>query len=86
MKLASSTRYDGDWRGRYHDAYLRQNRDFLTFAETGAYPADASDCWDGYCAAVVAEAGATALATGEKHPVVMVARPAFYAGQRGVAA
>ncbi len=47
MKLASSTRYDTDWRRRYHDAYVRQNCDFLRFAKTEIFPDIASDCWDG---------------------------------------
>ena len=83
VKLASSTRYDTDWRGRYHDAYVRQNRDFLRFVETGVFPGIASDCWDGYCAAMVAEAGAKALATGQKQPVMMIPKPKFYTNQNG---
>ncbi|MBL4626564.1 MAG: Gfo/Idh/MocA family oxidoreductase [Roseicyclus sp.] len=86
IKLASSTRYDDDWRGRYHEAYIRQNRDFLRFVETGKFPDIASDSWDGYCAAIVAEAGAKALETGQKQPVTMMAKPAFYTVQKGVAA
>jgi myo-inositol 2-dehydrogenase/D-chiro-inositol 1-dehydrogenase len=78
MKLASSTRYDNDWRGRYHEAYVRQNRDFLNFVNTGIFPATASDCWDGYCATIVAETGANALATGTQKPVVMTPKPEFY--------
>ncbi len=79
MMLASATCYDTDLRVRYHDAYVRQNRDFLRFVETGAFPALAADCWDGYCAAVVAEAGVRALQTGTKQAVEMIARPEFYA-------
>ena len=86
MKLATSTRYDADWRGRYHEAYVRQNRDFLRFIETGAFPEIASDCWDGYCAAIVAEAGAKALETGQKQPVTMIPKPEFYQAKKGVAA
>lgn len=78
-KLASATRYDADWRGRYHEAYVRQNRDFLRFVETGSFPETASDCWDGYCAAIVAEAGVRALQTGLKQAVEMIAKPEFYA-------
>ena len=85
-KLASSTRYDADWRGRYHEAYVRQNRDFLRFVETGHFPAIASNSWDGYAAAVVAEAGAHALATGQRQTISMMERPAFYAGVKGEAA
>lgn len=86
MKLASSTRYDADWRGRYHAAYVRQNRDFLQFVNTGKFPEIASDCWDGYCAAIVAEAGAKALVTGQKQPVLMMAKPELYSKTKGMAA
>lgn len=79
MKLAAATRYEADWRGRYHEAYVRQNRDFLRFVETGAFPATAADCWDGYCAAQVAQTGVTALETGRKCAVEMIAKPEFYA-------
>ena len=78
-KLASSTRYDADWRGRYHEAYVRQNRDFLAFVETGEFPAKASDCWDGYAASRVAEVGVKALQSGQKQAVEMAAKPEFYA-------
>lgn len=86
MKLAASTRYEADWRGRYYEAYVRQNRDFLRFVETGNFPVTASDCWDGYCAAIVAEAGAAALASGRKAPVEMIVRPELYFVQKGKAA
>jgi myo-inositol 2-dehydrogenase / D-chiro-inositol 1-dehydrogenase len=77
--LSSSTAYEPDWRGRYAEAYRRQNRAFLRFVQTGAYPASAASAWDGYAACVVAEIGAQALARGVKLPVTMIARPAFYA-------
>jgi myo-inositol 2-dehydrogenase / D-chiro-inositol 1-dehydrogenase len=77
--LASGTAYDADWRGRYAEAYRRQNRAFLRFAETGTFPAIASSAFDGYAAAVVAEAGVKALTEGRKMPVTMVPRPEFYA-------
>ncbi|MER8375768.1 Gfo/Idh/MocA family oxidoreductase [Mesorhizobium sp. M1338] len=77
--LAQSTSYDADWRTRYYDAYRRQNRDFLRFVMTGEFPATASDCWDGYCAAVVAEAGVVALKEARRTPVQMIAKPEFYA-------
>lgn len=86
MQLASATRYDADWRTRYHDAYVRQNRDFLRFVETGNFPDIASDCWDGYCAAVVADTGAKALQSGHKTAVELTARPALYSVQKGAAA
>lgn len=78
ISLASSTRYDADWRARYAESYRRQNAAFLSFVETGVFPEIGSDCWDGYCAAVVAEAGAKALETGQKMPIEMMAKPEFY--------
>jgi myo-inositol 2-dehydrogenase / D-chiro-inositol 1-dehydrogenase len=77
--LAQSTSYDADWRTRYADAYRRQNRDFLRFVMTGEFPAIAANCWDGYCAAIVAEAGVKALREGRRVPVQMIAKPEFYA-------
>jgi myo-inositol 2-dehydrogenase/D-chiro-inositol 1-dehydrogenase len=79
MKLASAVRYEADWRGRYNEAYVRQNRDFIRFVETGFFPEIASGCWDGYSAAIVAEAGVTALRTGTRQAVDMIAKPEFYA-------
>ena len=79
MKLASATRYDADWRGRYHEAYVGQNRAFLRFVETGQFPEIASSSWDGYAAAIVAEAGVKALQSGTKQAVEMIAKPEFYA-------
>ncbi|MER8728139.1 Gfo/Idh/MocA family oxidoreductase [Mesorhizobium sp. M0195] len=77
--LTQSTSYDSDWRTRYADAYRRQNRDFLRFVMTGEFPATAANCWDGYCAAIVAEAGVKALHEGRRVPVQMIAKPEFYA-------
>lgn len=79
LKLAAATRYDADWRGRYAEAYRRQNRDFLRFVETGEFPEIGSDCWDGYCAAIVAEAGVKALNAGEKTAIELTSKPEFYA-------
>jgi myo-inositol 2-dehydrogenase/D-chiro-inositol 1-dehydrogenase len=78
MMMSSATRYDADWRGRYHEAYVRQNRDFIRFVETGVFPETASDCWDGYCAAKVAETGVVALSSGAKQSVSMIDQPSFY--------
>lgn len=82
MKLSSATRYDADWRGRYHEAYVRQNRAFVDFVKTGCFPAVASDCWDGYCAARVAEAGVDALKDGIRVSLSIIAKPAFYERDR----
>lgn len=77
--LTQSAFYDADWRGRYAEAYRRQNRDFLRFVTTGVFPAIASDCWDGLAAANVAEAGVRALTEGRRVEVELEARPDFYA-------
>ena len=79
QSLGVHTGYDADWRSRYFDAYRRQNRAFLGFVKTGIFPEFASSCWDGYTAAVVAEAGVKALACGQKQPVTMISKPEFYA-------
>ena len=76
--LASTTAYEADWRGRYAEAYRRQNRAFLRFVQTGDYPAGASSAWDGYAAASVAEAGVRALQAGGRQPVTMIDKPALY--------
>ena len=77
--LTTGTAYEADWRGRYAEAYRRQNRAFLRFVQTGAYPETASSAWDGYAASVVAETGARALKQGVKLPVEMIIKPEFYA-------
>ena len=82
MKLASATRYDADWRGRYNEAYVRQNRAFLDFVKTGAFSRIGADCWDGYCAAITAETGVRALETGVKQPIEMIAKPEFYSAPK----
>jgi len=78
-ELGQSTSYEADWRGRYAEAYRRQNRAFVRFVETGVFPHIASSSWDGYCAARVAEAGVRALNDGRRIPVEMIAKPEFYA-------
>lgn len=83
--LRQTTEYAADWRPRYGEAYRRQNKSFLTFVNTGVFPDIASDSWDGYAAAVVAEAGARALYEGRKVSIEMIEKPAFYARLREAA-
>lgn len=78
QSLGQSVGYDADWRSRYAEAYRRQNRAFLRFVNTGVFPEIASSAWDGYAAAVVAEAGVKALAAGQKMPVQMMTKPELY--------
>lgn len=77
-RLSQTTVYEADWRGRYAEAYRRQNRAFLRFVRSGEFSPIASDAWDGYAAAVVAEAGARALAAGQRVAVEMPTQPLFY--------
>ena len=78
-RLSSAIRYDEDWRGHYHDAYVAQNRDFMGFVQTGILPEAAASTWDGYAAALVADTGVRALHSGVKERVEMIKKPAFYA-------
>ena len=77
--LTTAAAYETDWRGRYAEAYRRQNRAFLRFVQTGTYPEIASSCWDGYAASVVAETGARALQESRKLAIGMITKPEFYA-------
>lgn len=86
IKFSSSTSYDADWRGRFHDAYVRQNRKFLNFVKTGSFPEIASDCWDGYCTALVAEFGIKSLHSGAKHTIRTIPKPELYRTHKGVIA
>ncbi|MGC6452745.1 MAG: Gfo/Idh/MocA family protein [Candidatus Puniceispirillaceae bacterium] len=76
--FASASSYHPDWRAPYEDAYRRQNTAFVRFAAGGAFPETAATCWDGYCAARIAEAGVEALAAGGAVAIDMIDRPDFY--------
>ncbi|TIP98241.1 MAG: myo-inositol 2-dehydrogenase [Mesorhizobium sp.] len=78
LSMQSLERYATDWRPRFAEAYRLQNRAFLEFVRSGVFHAVAADAWDGYCAALVAEAGVEALATGGRVNVVLEAKPALY--------
>ena len=77
-KLTAYTKYDVDWRERYAEAYRCQSLAFLKFVETGVFPQVASDCWDGYAAAVAATAGVSALTSCRKHLISMMEKPRLY--------
>lgn len=76
--------YAPDWRPRFAEAYRLQNKAFLTFVRTGVFPTIASDCWDGYCAALVAEAGVEALRTGRRIGIDRTEMPSLYNRQQGI--
>ena len=73
-----SVTHDPDWRKRYAEAYRQQNRAFLAWVRGGAYPELASSAWDGYAAAVIAEAGVRALDAGAREPIHFIDKPEFY--------
>lgn len=78
QSLSRSRSYAQDWRPRYGEAYRRQNKAFLRFVQTGNFPADASDSWDGYAAAMIARAGEKALTERRRVDVDMPSPAALY--------
>jgi myo-inositol 2-dehydrogenase/D-chiro-inositol 1-dehydrogenase len=84
--LKQTTSYDTDWRARYFEAYRRQNKAFLKFVATGEFPRTAADAWDGYCAAVIGEAGVRALHDGKDTEIRLIDKPSFYGQTRDLAA
>lgn len=78
LRMIRSTDYPADWRPRYADAYCRQDKAFVGFVRTGKFPQIAADCWDGYCASLVAEAGVRALEQASRVTIEPAARPGLY--------
>lgn len=76
VNLQTITSYPADWRPRFAEAYRLQNTAWLKSIETGN-PVGAS-AWDGYAAAVVAEAGVQSLNTGKPVAVSLAAKPELY--------
>ena len=76
--MAKSVSHDPDWRKRYAEAYRRQNRAFLAWVQGGGFPELASSAWDGYAAAMIAEAGVRALEAGAREPISFIDKPEFY--------
>jgi len=65
-----------DWRERFAAAYDTELQEWVNSAASSETSGPSS--WDGYAAAVIAEAALTALESGQRTPVVMKDRPAFY--------
>ncbi|WP_376706312.1 Gfo/Idh/MocA family oxidoreductase (plasmid) [Mesorhizobium sp. ISC25] len=76
--LMAFERYASDWRPRFAEAYRHQDKAFLHFVRTGEFPAVAADVWDGYCTALVAEAGAKALREGRRVTIARAEKPSLY--------
>ncbi|KQT84107.1 Gfo/Idh/MocA family oxidoreductase [Aurantimonas sp. Leaf443] len=66
-----------DWKDRFIDSYDVELKDFLAAAARGT--ASGPTAWDGFAAAVAADACVKAQGSGAIEPVAMPERPAFYA-------
>ena len=65
-----------DWKKRFIDAYDVELQAFINNVISGEMTGPSA--WDGYAAAVAADACVAAQTSGEIVPVTMPARPAFY--------
>ena len=74
----ASDRVPADWRERFLRAYDVEFQEWIDALRSGGQPLGPS-AWDGYAAAVVSDAGVSALRTGERVPVVLADRPKLYA-------
>jgi myo-inositol 2-dehydrogenase / D-chiro-inositol 1-dehydrogenase len=71
-----STTIMQDWKLRFIDSYDVELRDWIEAAEAGKV--NGPNAWDGYFAAVTADACLDAKRTGAVTPIVTPPRPAFY--------
>ncbi|KNC05963.1 inositol 2-dehydrogenase [Pantoea sp. RIT-PI-b] len=71
-----STRILTDWKKRFIDAYDVELQDFINNVLSGEMTGPSA--WDGYAAAVAADACVAAQTSGDIVPVTMPAKPAFY--------
>ena len=78
LALANSTAFPQDWRPRFADAYRLQNQAWVRAIERGALDERAASAWDGYAAALIAEAGLRSLGEGGSVGITMAARPEVY--------
>jgi myo-inositol 2-dehydrogenase/D-chiro-inositol 1-dehydrogenase len=74
-KLSSSILMD--WKYRFMDAYDVEIQDFMDSIVKKGEPQGPTS-WDGYIAAVTADACVKAQQTGEKEPITLKERPVFY--------
>lgn len=76
--LKASEGYAPDWRPRFKEAYRLQNLSWINSILTGTPSTVGSNCWDGYFASLIAEAGVQALATGQKVAINPTKKPDLY--------
>ncbi|MDA7025177.1 Gfo/Idh/MocA family oxidoreductase [Bacillus sp. CLL-7-23] len=75
----SSTAILMDWKHRFVDAYDKELQDFLdSIHQKGEVSGPTA--WDGYIAAVTADACVKAQQTGQQEPVRLQEKPVFYQG------
>lgn len=78
QKAARSTREYNYWQERYHQAYDLELQHWAQSLPTGR--AAGPSAWDGYAAAVMADALIRSIETGADEPVELMEQPALYAG------
>ncbi|WP_338787832.1 Gfo/Idh/MocA family oxidoreductase [Metabacillus sp. FJAT-53654] len=66
-----------DWKDRFIDAYDKELQDFMDSIKKTGEP-NGPTSWDGYIAAVTADAAIKAQDSGEKEVVSLVEKPDFY--------
>jgi len=71
-----STRILTDWKKRFIDAYDMELQDFINNVLSGEMTGPSA--WDGFAAAVAADACVAAQKSGDIVPVTMPVKPAFY--------
>lgn len=78
LALANATAHPEDWRPRFAESYRLQNQAWARAIERGAPDECAASAWDGYAAALVAEAGLRSLAAGGGVVIAMAEKPELY--------
>ncbi|WP_047154184.1 Gfo/Idh/MocA family protein [Aneurinibacillus tyrosinisolvens] len=73
-----------DWKDRFIDAYDKELQDFMDSIKKTGEP-NGPTSWDGYVAAVTADACVKAQQTGGKETVALTEKPAFYKIEKEVA-
>ena len=78
VALTNSTSIPEDWRPRFADAYRHQNQAWIQSVRDGKPTSTGANAWDGYAAAIVAEAGLRSLGEGRTVTIEMAAKPKLY--------
>ncbi|WP_121610176.1 Gfo/Idh/MocA family protein [Mesobacillus foraminis] len=66
-----------DWKDRFINAYDKELQDFMDSIKKTGEP-NGPTSWDGYIAAVTADAAVKAQKTGTKEPILLAEKPDFY--------